>query len=217
MKRSIIIAFVVMMALGACGLYLSPVKTVGPMPDPPDDDWQTWVQILESKRFYNSYLRAHLLARGFDWSYLELQQRASFKAIPIEKRLRVRVLLVSQKDADNIADLEFQCLTEYIASIAEKKIPMVPKLPPRLNQLIVEYHDAAKAISAVLASEKEEPQEFRVEVEKRDNGRQLVFHLWHDSAFTLGNMRVAGNPGGKCRDIYYAVKARKASKSVFWQ
>jgi hypothetical protein len=85
---------------------------------------------------------------------------------------------------------------------------------PFLNQrdLPPTYWDAALNVAAVLVAEKENPREFKAEIEEK-NGT-YVFHLWHVSG--LGNP-VVGNPGGKCRDIIYDLASRTASKSTFWQ
>ena len=90
--------------------------------------------------------------------------------------------------------------------------------PALMNQkdLPAKYQEAAKSVAAVLASEKEDPREFKAEVQEKGE-TAYVFHLWHISAFTPGNKGAVGNPGGRCRDIVYDVKSRKASKSVFWQ
>jgi hypothetical protein len=88
---------------------------------------------------------------------------------------------------------------------------------PRLSEVASRYEGAAKAVVAVLVGEKEKPKEFRAEIEEKEEGKVLVFHLWHDSAFMPENKRVIGNPGGKCRDIVYDVRNRKASQSLFWQ
>ncbi len=108
--------------------------------------------------------------------------------------------------------LVFTSSAGLLASSTKKELP-----PPRLSELPVRYQDAAKAVAAVLVGEKEEPKEFRAEIEEKDEGKKFVFHLWHDSAFTRENKRVVGNPGGKCRDIEYDVRSRKASQSLFWQ
>lgn len=88
---------------------------------------------------------------------------------------------------------------------------------PRLGEVPAKYQVAAQAVAAVLADEGEEPKEFRAKVVEKDGGGTLVFHLWHDSAFTPEHAREIGNPGGRCRDVVYDVRSRKASQSVFWQ
>lgn len=62
-----------------------------------------------------------------------------------------------------------------------------------------------------------DPGEFYVELEERDSGTLYVLHLWHQSAFLPENIGMNGNPGGKCRDVWYSVKERKIIKTLFWQ
>lgn len=99
----------------------------------------------------------------------------------------------------------------YVTSTKEKP------LPPRLSELPARYQYAAKAVASILVGEQEEPKEFRAEIEEKEEGEVLVFHLWHDSAYSPENDRVIGNPGGKCRDIIYDVKTSEASRSMLWQ
>jgi hypothetical protein len=93
-----------------------------------------------------------------------------------------------------------------------------PGAPPRLlSDVPPKYQEAAKAVALVLVREKEEPKEFKAEVEEKEGGEVFVFHLWHVSAFVPENRNAPGNPGGKCRDISFNLRTGKASRSVFWQ
>jgi hypothetical protein len=44
-----------------------------------------------------------------------------------------------------------------------------------------------------------------------------MFHLWHESAFLPENRNVVGNPGGKCRDVWYDPEKRTVVKVFWWQ
>jgi len=71
------------------------------------------------------------------------------------------------------------------------------------------YQEAIKAVIKKL----DKPEEFYVKIEKK--GNILIFHLWHKIAFE--GPITPGNPGGKCRDIYYDLKLKKITKILFWQ
>ena len=93
-----------------------------------------------------------------------------------------------------------------------------PGAPPwLLSDVPPKYQEAAKAVALVLVSEKEEPKEFKAEVEEKEGGEVFVFHLWHVSAFPPENRNARGNPGGKCRDISFNSRTGKASRSMSWQ
>jgi hypothetical protein len=63
----------------------------------------------------------------------------------------------------------------------------------------------------------ERPEEFFAEVEvSRANG-MLVFHLWHRSAWNPENRGAVGNPGGKCRDVYFDPRRGEVTQTLFWQ
>jgi hypothetical protein len=96
--------------------------------------------------------------------------------------------------------------------------PAGPGAPPwLLSDVPPKYQEAAKAVALVLVREKEEPKEFKAEVEEKEGGEVFVFHLWHVSAFASENRNAPGNPGGKCRDISFYSRTGKASRSMFWQ
>jgi hypothetical protein len=90
------------------------------------------------------------------------------------------------------------------------------KLPPLLADVAPNYPEAIVEVSRQLRSEGADPKEFRAEIEEL-NGTELIFRLWHQSAFLPEHQNSSGNPGGKCRDIVYDLKSGKASKSQFWQ
>ena len=86
----------------------------------------------------------------------------------------------------------------------------VQALPPQHRQ-------GARAVAAALAAGGEDPQEFSCEAEEENGGRVLVFHLWHASAFLPENRGVLGNPGGKCRDVWYDVRRGRITETLYWQ
>ena len=75
--------------------------------------------------------------------------------------------------------------------------------------------NAAKAAAAALRATGENPQEFFVEIEETADA--VVLHLWHEDAFLPENANVVGNPGGKCRDMYYDPQTGTITKTLFWQ
>jgi hypothetical protein len=77
------------------------------------------------------------------------------------------------------------------------------------------FQDAARAAAQSLKQSGEKPEAFYAEVSSDD--KALVFHLWHESAFEPANQNVAGNPGGKCRDVWYDLVSRGVTQTLFWQ
>jgi hypothetical protein len=49
------------------------------------------------------------------------------------------------------------------------------------------------------------PQDFFAEIEPQKDGSELVFHLWHKSAFTLENIAAAGK------------KKHRVTQTRWWQ
>lgn len=93
-------------------------------------------------------------------------------------------------------------------------------VPPRIvdgEKFPAEYRQAAQDVAASLTQGGDDPAAFHAEVEKTEEGQVLVFHLWHESAFLPENRNVAGNPGGKCRNVWYDVKQNKVIEALFWQ
>ncbi len=75
------------------------------------------------------------------------------------------------------------------------------------------FHEALKAIQ----KSQKNPQEFYIQFEMNNSRTELIFHLWHESAFLQKNRNITGNPGGKCKDVYYNLKQKKVTKTYFWQ
>jgi hypothetical protein len=80
-----------------------------------------------------------------------------------------------------------------------------------------EYLEAARTVAASLEEQGESARAFSAEVEPKENGRILVFHLWHENAFEPQHRNTVGNPGGKCRDVLYDATRRKVTQTLFWQ
>lgn len=94
------------------------------------------------------------------------------------------------------------------------------KRPPALVDLgeFPEWQrEAARAVAASLSAGHENPKEFYATVEAEDEGRILRFHLYHESAFLPKYRGVAGNPGGKCRDVSYDVVRMRVTETGYWQ
>ena len=80
------------------------------------------------------------------------------------------------------------------------------------------YKDAVSATIKELLKTNEKPEEFYVQFpEKPTNEPVIVLNLWHKSAFDKINYGKEGNPGGKCRDMYYDKQEHKIIKVLFWQ
>src|SRR5688572_15827751 len=81
--------------------------------------------------------------------------------------------------------------------------------PPALIETAAwapEYRTAAVAVAKFLSQKGEKPSEFFAEVTRSPDGKELVFHLWHQTAFDAKYRNVVGNPGGKNRDVRYNVR-----------
>jgi hypothetical protein len=76
---------------------------------------------------------------------------------------------------------------------------------------------AVFSATAQLLRRGEDPAEFYVTSTVRDSGTVVVLHLWHEAAFYPENASMQGNPGGKCRDMWYDVRRRAITKELFWQ
>jgi hypothetical protein len=84
--------------------------------------------------------------------------------------------------------------------------------PPPLTRRTAfpeQFRDAVRAVARYVGS----PQDFFAEIEPQKDGRELVFHLWHKSAFTPENIGAAGNPGGKSRDVGYDTKKHRVTQT----
>ena len=78
-----------------------------------------------------------------------------------------------------------------------------------------EYREAVDAVIKELQKNNETPAEFYAQIEMDENSSMLIFHLSHQDAFK--DDIFPGNPGGKCRDMYYDVNQKKVVKTLFWK
>ena len=102
------------------------------------------------------------------------------------------------------------CFATCIVGMATHGKPQT-KPPPltRTTPFPEQFRDAVRAVARYVRS----PQDFFAEIEPQKDGRELVFHLWHKSAFTPENIGAAGNPGGKCRDVVYDTKKHRVTQT----
>jgi hypothetical protein len=114
MKRLVIVITILAITLVVTGMRFSPQAKIGPIPNPPDGDWPTWVSVLESRMCFDGYIHSRLVASGFDWSYDHFSRRVSIRIQPTEKMLSIRVYLVSEKEAAVIAEIISASLNDYI-------------------------------------------------------------------------------------------------------
>jgi hypothetical protein len=105
-----------------------------------------------------------------------------------------------------------------VMSCGETTPPPV-KRPSLVNSAAFapEHREALSAVTRFIVQKGEDPLDFFAEVTQSPNTDELVFRLWHASTFNPQSTKVIGNPGGKNRDVYYDVKARKVTRMVFWQ
>jgi len=87
----------------------------------------------------------------------------------------------------------------------------------RLSALPTPYRAAAEAGAIYLSQHGEQPSEFYVSLDASDQtDKTIELPLWHVSAFKV-SPRVKGNPGGKCRTLYYDVASKQITGTVFWK
>jgi hypothetical protein len=89
--------------------------------------------------------------------------------------------------------------------------------PLPLMNLSREYATAVAAVADRLRLEGEDPDVFHADLDVVEDGKVIIFHLWHITAFAPENEHARGNPGGKCRDIRYDRLTGETSDSLFWQ
>ena len=78
------------------------------------------------------------------------------------------------------------------------------------------YRSVARVVIDELRKDKENPSEFYAEIAPGDPGK-LIIHLWHQDAFGVENLRILGNPRGKCRDFHYDLEQKKITNKLYWQ
>ena len=63
----------------------------------------------------------------------------------------------------------------------------------------------------------EQPKEFYARVEEGRDDKIIVLHLWHESAFASKYKYTVGNPGGKCRDVWFDPAKGQIIRVGIWQ
>jgi hypothetical protein len=99
-----------------------------------------------------------------------------------------------------------------------KQEPLDEPKPPSLAKADLfpaRHREAVRNVGAYLAKQGEAADHFYATVEQQE--KLVVFHLWHESAFLPENRGAAGNPGGKCRDVWYDPENRSVVKVLWWQ
>lgn len=92
-----------------------------------------------------------------------------------------------------------------------------PILLTYLSGFSEKYQSAINAVIEKLKEDGENPDDFYAKFEESKNSNEIIFHLWHKDAFKPENRGIRGNPGGKCRDVYYDVIQKKVTQVSFCQ
>jgi hypothetical protein len=98
-----------------------------------------------------------------------------------------------------------------------------PQTPLVNHNLPSRFCSAADGVIAFLRQAGENPKEFTCDLEEFPKRGELVFHLWHESAFRemaaaeQQGFVIMGNPGGKCRDVLYSLTEQRVILTGFWQ
>lgn len=81
----------------------------------------------------------------------------------------------------------------------------------------VENRPMIEAVIEALQKQDEDPADFFVQVHLPSIESVVRVSLWHEDAFSLWHYRDSGNPGGKCRDMYFDRGTEKITKTLFWK
>jgi hypothetical protein len=76
--------------------------------------------------------------------------------------------------------------------------------------------EAVRAASSELIRQGDSPADFYAEVRKTPEG-EIVLQLWHSDAFRPENRDTVGNPGGKCRTMYFDPGTHRIVRELRWQ
>jgi hypothetical protein len=80
------------------------------------------------------------------------------------------------------------------------------------------YRESVCAVIHELRKTREYPGDFFVQFpEIPTDDSVIIINLWHKSALEAVHSDIPGNPGGKCRDMYYDTRSRTVVKVQFWQ
>lgn len=86
----------------------------------------------------------------------------------------------------------------------------------RVEAFEPDLREAVQAATAELLRKGDEVEEFYAEVRKAPEG-QIVLQVWHTAAFQPQNRDMHGNPGGKCRTMFFDPGAHKITQELRWQ
>ena len=113
----------------------------------------------------------------------------------------------------------YRAITTVVLAVCSCLVWAQPRPPALVDSaaLAPEYRAAAAAVAQFLTQKGENPKEFFANVEHAPGDKDLVFHLWHQTAFEPQNRNVVGNPGGKNRDVYFDVGSGTVTRMLFWQ
>ncbi len=101
------------------------------------------------------------------------------------------------------------------AHLTPEKVDAIPIV--ELERFPAEHREAIRAADRELRSQKEDPRDFFARIGESDDGFLTVVHLLHADAFLPEYAGVAGNPGGKCRDMYYDRRTGSIARTYVWQ
>ena len=78
------------------------------------------------------------------------------------------------------------------------------------------YKDAQIAMTNYLINKKEDPNDFYIPKNQIIN-QDTIFTVWHKIALLPESADVLGNPGGKCRNLYYDKNKKQVIKGLLWK
>ena len=81
----------------------------------------------------------------------------------------------------------------------------------------VEYRSIIRTVVEELQKQGENPDDFFARVHMPPIESIVRVSLWHKDAFSLWHYRDSGNPGGKCRDMYFDQRSTTIEEVQFWK
>ena len=84
-------------------------------------------------------------------------------------------------------------------------------------QYPVEIRPIIRAVTEELRKQKEDPDDFFAQVHTSSIESVVRVSLWHKDAFSLWHYRDSGNPGGKCRDMYFDQRSTTIEETLLWK
>ena len=101
------------------------------------------------------------------------------------------------------------------ARLTPEMVGAIPIIEP--NRFPAEHREAILAATRELRNQEENPCEFFADIGESDEEFVTVVQLWHADAFRPENFGAVGNPGGKCRNMYFDSRAGSITTTLFWQ